>query len=140
MYDLEVPDFGKGPLTLSAVVLMAAADRSVTATPKALTGVLSNAPTVKREFSSGTSVSLYVEAYLNTDRREPRTVELTIEVRDDQQRVVRSIRDRRTRNDKGTEVFSVAVPLDVQAGSYALHVEATSGATAVGRDVPIRIR
>lgn len=140
MYDLEVPDFGKGPLTLSNVVLMTAADRSVTATPKALTGVLSNAPTVKREFSSGTLVSLYVEAYLNTDRREARSVELIIEVRDDQQRVVRSIRDRRTRNDKGTEAFSVAVPLDVQAGSYALHVEATSGATAVSRDVPIRIR
>ena len=62
------------------------------------------------------------------------------QVRDDQQRVLRSIRDRRTRNDKGTEVFSVAVPLDVQAGIYALHVQATSGATAVSRDIPIRIR
>ena len=140
IYDLEVPDFGKSPLALSTVVLMTAADRSVTATPKALTGVLSTAPTVKREFSSGTSVSLYVEAYLNANQREPRTVELKVEVRDEQQRVLRSIRDRRTRNDKGTEAFSVAVPIDVQAGSYALHVEATSGATAVSRDIPIRIR
>ena len=119
---------------------MTAADRSVTATPRALTGVLSTAPTVKREFSSGTSVSLYVEAYLNANQREPRTVELKVEVRDDQQRVFRSVRDRRTRNEKGTEAFSVAVPLDVQAGSYALHVEATSGASAVSRDIPIRIR
>jgi hypothetical protein len=139
MYDLEVPDFGKSPLALSSVVLMTAADRSVTATPKALTGVLSTAPTVKREFSSGTSVSLYVEAYLNTNQREPRAVELNVEVRDDQQRVLRSVRDRRTRNDKGTEAFSLAVPLDVQAGSYALHVEAKSGATVVSRDIPIRI-
>jgi hypothetical protein len=119
---------------------MTAADRSVTATPKALTGVLSTAPTVKREFSSGTSISLYIEAYLNADRREPRTVELKVEVRDDQQRVFRSVRDRRTRNDKGTEAFSVAVPLDVQAGIYALHVEAVSGATVVSRDIPIRVR
>jgi VWFA-related protein len=102
MYDLEVPDFGKNPLALSTVVLMTAADRSVTATPKSLTGVLSTAPTVTREFSSGTPVSLYVEAYLNADRREPRTVELKVEVRDDQQQVFRSVRDRRTRNDKGT--------------------------------------
>jgi hypothetical protein len=140
MYDLEVPDFAKGPLALSSVVLMSAADRSVTATPKALTGVLSTAPTVKREFSSGTSVSLYVEAYLNANQREPRTVELTAEVRDDHQRVFRTVRDRRTRNDKGTEAFSVAVPLDVQVDSYALHVEATSGATTISRDIPIRIR
>ena len=140
MYDLEVPDFGKSPLALSTVVLLTAADRSVTATPKALTGVLATAPTVKREFVSGTPVSLYVEAYLNANQREPRAVELTVDVRDEQQRVLRSIRDRRTRNDKGTEVFAVAVPLDVQAGNYALHVEATSGATAVSRDIPIRIR
>ena len=139
MHDLEVPDFSKGPLALSSVVLMTNADRAVTMTPRALTGVLSTAPTVKREFSSGTSVSLYVEAYLNTNQREPRTVELNVEVRDDQQRVFRSVRDRRTRNDKGTEAFSLAVPLDVQAGSYAFHVEATSGATVVSRDIPIRI-
>jgi VWFA-related protein len=139
MYDLEVPDFNKSPLALSTVVLMTAADRSVTATPKALAGVLSMAPTVKREFASGTSLSLYFEAYVNSDRREFRTVDVNVELRD-QQQVFQTVRDRRTRKDRGTETFSVAVPLDVQAGSYALHVEATSGTTRVSRDIPIRIR
>ena len=141
IFDLEVPDFDKGPLTLSTVVLMTAADRAVTASPKALTGVFPMAPTPKREFPPGTPVSLYVEAYLNADRREPRSVALKVELRDAQQRVLLGITDRRTRNDKGTEAFSLAMPpLDVPAGSYTLHVEATSEQIAVSRDIPIRLR
>jgi hypothetical protein len=34
----------------------------------------------------------------------------------------------------------MAVPLDVDAGSYVLHVEATSGDANVSRDIPIRVR
>jgi VWFA-related protein len=141
MYDLEIPDFNKGPLALSTVVLMTTADRAVTVSPRALTGVLPMAPTPKRDFPPGTPLLLYAEAYLNADRREPRSVELNIEVRDAQQRVLLGINDRRTRNDKGTERFSVAVPpLDVPAGSYTLHVEATSAQTVLSRDIPIRVR
>ena len=141
IYDLDVPDFDKGPLALSTVVLMTAADRAVTASPKALTGVLPMAPTPKREFPSGTPMLLYAEAYLNANRREPRSVELKVELRDAQQRVLLGITDQRTRNDKGTVAFSVAMPpLDVPAGSYTLHVEASSAATVVSRDIPIRVR
>jgi len=140
MYDLEVPDFSKGPVALSSVVLTTNADRSVTTIPRAFTTVFSTAPTAKREFSSGTSVSLYLEAYLNADRREARIVDLRVDLRDEQGRVLRSISDRRTRTDKGTEVFAAAVPLNVQAGVYAIHVEAASGAAVVSRDIPIRVR
>ena len=98
------------------------------------------APAPKREFPSGTLLLLYAEAHLNANGREPRSVELTVELRD-AQRILLAINERRRRNDKGTETFTVAVPpLDVPAGSYTLRVGATSGALAVSRDIPIRIR
>ena len=53
---------------------------------------------------------------------------------------MRSARDRRTRTAKGTETFLTAVPLDVDAGSYVVHVEATSGDTTVSREIPIQVR
>ena len=140
MYDLEVPDFGKGRLTLSAVALSAPGDdRPITVMPRGA-NVLPFFPTLNREFAAGTRISLYVEVYDNAGGRQPNTLELKVEVRDQQGRIVRSGSDRRTRTTKGTETFQVEVPLIVEAGIYALHVEATSGTDSVRRDVPIRVR
>jgi len=127
MYDLDVPDFDKGRLALSAVALSTA-------------GTGPAASTVSREFAAGTPLSLYVEAYDNANGREPRTIELKVEVRDPEGRVVRSAGDRRTRSTKGTDAFSIALPLEVDPGSYVLHVEATSGETVVARVIPIAVR
>lgn len=127
MYDLDVPDFDQGRLTISAVALSTA-------------GTGPAASTVSREFAAGTPLSLYVEVYDNAAGRASRAIELTVDVRSVDGRNIRSARDRHTRTTKGTETFAVAVPLDVAAGSYVLHVEATSGDATVSRDIPIRVR
>lgn len=127
MYDLDVPDFDKGPLTMSAVALS-----TTTADP--------TMSTVEREFAGGTRLALYVEVYDNVRGRGPRTIDLKIGVRNNEGRIVRTVGDRRTRTARGTETVDVGVPLDMEAGRYVLHVEATSGETTVSREVPITVR
>jgi hypothetical protein len=97
-------------------------------------------PTLNREFAAGTRISLYVEVYDNAGGRQPNALELKVEVRDQQGQTVRTGSDRRTRTAKGTETFLVEVPLNIDAGRYALHVEVTSGKDSVSSDVPITIR
>ena len=126
MYDLDVPDFQKGRLALSAIALSTA-------------GTGPAASTLSREFAASTPLSLYVEVYDNAAGRDSRTIELAVDVRSLDGRNIRNARDRRTRTAKGTETFSMAVPLDVDEGSYVLHVEAASGDTNVSRDIPIRV-
>ena len=124
MYDLDVPDFDRGRLTMSAVALVTAGTGPATST-------------VSRAFAAGTPLSLHVEVYDNAPGRDLRTIELTVDVRSVDGRNLRSARDRRSRTAKGTETFSMAVPLDVDAGTYVLHVEAASGETVVARAIPI---
>ena len=127
MYDLDVPDFDKGPLTMSAVAVS-----TTTADP--------TMSTVEREFAGGTRLALYVEVYDNVRGRGPRTIDLKIGVRNAEGRIVRTVGDRRTRTAQGTETIDVGVPLNMEAGRYVLHVEATSGETTVNREIPIMVR
>ena len=140
MYDLEVPDFGKGPLTLSSVVLTEHPDRAVTVRPNTSASVFRGTPTLNREFATGAAVSIYAEAYDNASGRGPRAVDLNLEVRDTEGRTVRKAGDRRSRDVRGTQQFWLAVPLDIDPGSYVIHVEAAVGGAAASRDVPIRVR
>lgn len=127
MYDLDVPDFDKGPLTMSAVAVS-----TTTADP--------TVSTVERVFAVGTRLALYVEVYDNVRGRVPRTIELKIGLRNSEGRIVRTVGDRRTRTAPGTETVDVGVPLDIGAGPYVLYVEATSGETTVSREIPIMVR
>jgi hypothetical protein len=95
---------------------------------------------VEREFAGGTRLALYAEVYDNVRGRGPRTIELTIGVRNNDGRIVRTVGDRRTRTGPGTETVDVGVPLDMEAGRYVLRVEATSGETTVSREIPITVR
>ena len=138
MYDLDVPDFRKGRLALSAVALSTTGpDRPVTVVPTAA-NVLPFFPALIREFEAGTQIRLYVEAYDN-DGGDPAPIELKVELRGQQGDVVRRGSDRRASTAKGTETFVVNVPLDVNPGSYTLRVEARTGTDAVSRDIPIRV-
>lgn len=138
MYDLDVPDFRKGRLALSAVALsITGPDRPVTVIPTAA-HVLPFFPTLFREFEAGTQIRLYVEAYDN-DGRDPAPIELKVELRGQQGDVVRRGSDGRASTAKATETFVVNVPLDVNPGSYTLRVEAAMGTDAVSREIPIRV-
>ena len=57
------------------------ADRPVTVSPTAA-NVLPFFPTLSREFVGGTRISLYVEAYSNARGRDPKSIELKVDVRD----------------------------------------------------------
>lgn len=127
MYDLDVPEFDKGRMTMSPVALSTG-------------GTGPAASTARREFAAGTPLSLYVEVYDNSAGRDSHTIELAADLRDVGGLSMRSARDRRVRTTKGTETFFMAVPLDVDAGSYVLHVEATTGNASVSRDIPIAVR
>ena len=127
MYDLDVPDFDKGPLTMSAVAIS-----TTTADP--------TMSTVEREFARGTRLALYLEVYDNGRGRGPRTIDLKIGVRNNEGRIVQAVADRRTRTGRGTETVDVGVPLDMEAGRYVLHVEAISGDTTASRKIPIMVR
>src|SRR5688572_9037986 len=100
VYDLDVPDFDKGSLTMSALALL-----TTTADPAM--------STVEREFAGGTRLALYVEVYDNGRGHGPRTIDLKIGVRNNEGRSVRTVSDRRTRTARGTETVDVGVPLDM---------------------------
>ena len=139
MYDLDVPDFRNGRLALSAVALSTTGPERPVSVMPAAANVLPFFPTLSREFAAGAQISLYVEAYDNQGRNAT-PIELKVEVLGDRLQVVRSGSDRRARTAKGTETFVVAVPLDVSPGNYVLRVEASIGADAISRDIPIRVR
>ena len=83
MYDLEVPDFTKGPLVMSGVALTSeAAEHAVTSAPAApLRDLLPSPPTAVREFDRGDTLTIYAEVYQNIRQRTPNTVTLTAELR-----------------------------------------------------------
>ena len=82
VYDLDVPDFGKGPLTMSGIALTTASAAAMTTLRPhdPLGDVLSTPPTTSREFAIGEQVVLFAEVYDNREARRndgPRTIELT---------------------------------------------------------------
>jgi VWFA-related protein len=139
---VDVPDFGKDPLTLSGVVLHDAAAR--TATPaEALGGVIDVAPTTRREFTTAHRVVALVRAY---ERRsdESAAVNVTFRVLDEQLREVlaepMSVPADRFAADGSAEV-RFNLPLDkLQPGAFVLRVDATRGSSTARREVPFTVR
>jgi VWFA-related protein len=150
LYDLDVPDFYKSPLTMSGVALTAASSAQVaTITPKdPLAGLLPGPPTTAREFARGDELRLFAEFYENARNAPPHVLDFRAELRAGGGRVVRASADERSSSelDKGTGGygFEARLPLaDIEPGLYVLHVEGRvrNDATAtMSRDVLIRVR
>ena len=150
LYDLEVPDFYKAPLTMSGVALTsAAAAQVVTVKPKDPLGdVMPGPPTTAREFRRGDVLSLFTEFYENARNAPPHMLDFRAELRADGGRVVQQSVDERssTELDKGTGGYGFEARLalaDVEPGLYVIHVEGrvrTSATAAVSRDIQIRVR
>ncbi|HLG58399.1 MAG TPA: VWA domain-containing protein [Vicinamibacterales bacterium] len=150
VYDLEVPDFTKGPLALSGVALgSSSSSRVMTMTSKSpFAARLPGSITSSREFASGDTLGIYAEAYENLKDAIPHTVDLTAELRADGGNVVRRVADERSSSDlqgnRGGHGFAAELPLDaLSPGIYVVHVEARSNAAGrptVSRDIQIRIR
>ena len=149
-YDLEVPDFNAGPLTMSGVALTSSlAGVTPTAggfTDEDLKKMLPGPPTVSRVFRAGEEVALLAEVY-DGQLSSPHKVDITTTVRSDDGREVLRLADQRDsaelQGSKGGYGYTARVPLKgLSPGLYVLKVEAQSrlgkGATT-SREVQFRV-
>ena len=142
MYDLDVPDFSKPPLALSALSLASRGAEAALALPsKSVRPVVPRAPIATRDFAAGDTLWVYGEIYDNK-AKEAHRLDVTAELRDGNgRRVGRAVTESRA-DGKPVQMFEAALPLDVRPGAYALHVEVRSTnpkQAAASRDVPLRV-
>jgi VWFA-related protein len=149
-YDLEVPDFTDGTMTMSGLLLtssLAGQVRTVNGDPddeirKALPGP----PTVTREFLSNEEIALVAEVYDN-ELKTPHKVDITTSLRSDDGRELYKHADERASSELGKGGggygYTARVPLKgLSPGLYLLRVEARSRlgkGAAVSREVQIRV-
>jgi VWFA-related protein len=149
LHDLVIAPFEKAPVTMSDVLLAsrAAMQTATTNTDPALTGVLTEPPTVARTFDRGDILTAFAELYDNRkDQAVP--IALTTAVVDTAGRVV-------YRSEETVEAFSfeparrayrhtVSIPLkDLSAADYTLRISAKprhGTAREAVREVPFAIR
>ena len=150
IHDLEVPDFGREALAMSGVSLTSDAAggaptiRAAELVPTALPGV----PIATREFDAGSTLSLYAEVYENLRNDAAHTVDLTVDLRTDDGRVVSSTSEERSSKElagrSGGYGFVTQVPLrDAAPGIYVIHVEGRANIgdrPTVARDIQILVR
>lgn len=150
VYDLDVPDFSKGALTMSGVSLTSVDQSTVqTASPKVpLSGLLPGPITATRDFAATDTLAIYTEVYESARNAPTHGVDLTLELRADDGRVVTTRSDERSSSElagkPGGYGFAAELPLDgLTPGIYVIHVEARANIgnrPTVSRDVQIRVR
>ena len=147
-YDLDVPDFSKGPLTMSDVLLESeVAMRRLTIRPDTLlAAALPGPPTTLREFFPIDTVAVYVEVYDNqTDKAHD--VETVVTVTNEKgEAVFQSPEKRRSQEAVATNgVYGVRTKISMEKlppGRYMLAVEARqmqNRAISAGRAVPFQV-
>jgi hypothetical protein len=145
-FDIDVPDFSKGRLTISSLALAAAGDASLATFANPFDPVLPAAPTVLREFPAGDEVAAFVELYPNQPQ-PTHSIDITTTVRDSAGAAVFTHTDDRSTEDlkgkPGALGYGVIVPLDGwKPGLYVLTVEAKprlNGEAAVSRSIQFKV-
>jgi VWFA-related protein len=151
--DLDAPDFTKGPIAMSGLVLSTLASARIpTANPGGndLKDVLPAPPSASREFARGDELTVFGEIYDNLGTSTAHRVVITTSILSDDGKTVFSTTDER-RSDEltgsagpGGYGHIARIPLSTLAsGRYVLHVEArpTLGSSApVSREVEFRVR
>jgi hypothetical protein len=151
LYDLEVPDFYRAPLTMSGVALTAASARlTPTVLPKnPLADFLPAPATTAREFSRDDELALFAEFYENAPGAPPHGLDITTTLRDDTGRILTQNTDERSstelKGQQGGYGFTARIPLrTLEPGLYVIRVEGRTRIgdreNAIGRDVQIRVR
>ncbi len=142
-YDLEVPDFTKGDVAMSGLLITAASSRLLltpepdTTVPAAL---LPGPATSRREFVQGDTLNVFAEVYDNA-RGQRRDIEvattLLAEIGTDVFRSTQSLgADGQGSAKNSSFQYSTSIPLkDIAPGRYLLRVDATArgAATDSGR-------
>ena len=148
VYDVEVPDFGRAPLTMSGVSLTSKALSDVTTMrPKEpLKGLLPGPITAAREFPRGDLLTLFAEVYENAVKTT-HTIELTAELRSEGGPASGRVSEQRSSTElqgkSGGYGFTPSLSLDVAPGRYVIHVEGRSSVgdrPSVSHDILIRVR
>lgn len=146
--DLDVPDFSKGQLDMSGIVLTApSANRMLTAnSDPGLKDVLPTPATAARDFPRSDTITLFADVYDN--QTAPHRVAITTTVTADDGRAVFTAGDERgsqeLQGQKGGYGYTAKIPLaELPAGRYVLRVEAktllSTGGTAA-RELEFRVR
>ena len=141
-YDIEVPDFSKGRLALSGVVVSAAPGRVVAPRDK-LAAVVPVIPTCQRDFRTDDQVTAYLEVY-QPGKQLLSPVQLAVTMTDsagvkltehhDTLAADRFAKDR-------TAGARLAVPVaDLRPGPYLLTIEAAQQKISVRRQVRFTVR
>jgi VWFA-related protein len=149
IYDLQVPDFPKDPLSMSGVLLASAfANQIPTANPDAeFKTVLPAPPTTIRDFPRNDSLALFTEVYDNQTKAPHRVAIKTTVIADDGNVVHTSEDERKSEELQGARGgYGYATTIDTKnmsPGRYVLRIEATTlltdGAKAM-RELEFRIR
>lgn len=148
-YDLAVPDFTKGAISMSGVALTSgrAGDAPTIAPQNALAGVMPGPATAEREFAPGDTIALFAEFYERATKTR-HDVEMRAELQAGDGRVIRQTASTQSSTDvdasRGGLGFAARLPLEgVPAGRYVVHVSGTvadGDRPTVSHDIPIRIR
>ena len=148
--DLEVPDFSRRPLMMSGVSLTsAAAGRAFTLRiAEPLSGTMPGPLVAAREFDASDTITMYTEFYENQRDAALHTIDVKVELRSNEGRVVSTTAEQRSSTELAGRVggygFLAQVPLkDLEPGLYVLHVEARANVgerPTVSRDIQIRVR
>ncbi len=132
LYDLDVPDFYKGPLVMSGLVMTSMAGAAdVTAKPdEELKPVLPGPPIALRTFPRNDAITLFAEVYDN-DTTSPHKVDITATVTSDDGKVMYKTDEERSSADlqgkRGGYGYTTEIPMkDLPLGLYVLKVEARS--------------
>jgi VWFA-related protein len=150
LYDVEVPDFYKLPLSMSGVALTSTAAGQVS-TIKAkdpLAEFLPGPATTVREFQRNESLALFAEFYEGQGGRAAHTLEFRAELRAEGGRVVRETAEERSSTEiqgaSGGYGFGARFTFeDLDPGLYVIHVQGQARVgdrPTVSRDIQIRIR
>jgi hypothetical protein len=148
VYDLDVPDFSKGPISMSGLAITSPSSaRLPTVRPDVeLRQVMPAPPVAAREFQAEEELALFAEVYDNT-AASPHKVDITTTVTADEGKVMFKSDETRDSSDlqgkSGGYGYTTRVPLKgLSPGIYVLKVEARSrlgaGPTA-DRQVQFRI-
>jgi VWFA-related protein len=139
---VDVPDFGRDPLTLSGAVLL---DRRAPTLPlpEALAGILDAAPTTRRDFTVSDQITALVRIYQRAGR-PPTDVNVLFHIFDDKlqeagatERLLETTEFAKT----GAADARFPVPLEtLRPGAYVMRIGITGGDPALRRDVRFRVK
>jgi VWFA-related protein len=146
--DLDVPDFTKDPIALSAVAIAATADRYASnSVTDPFNGGLPGMPTTLRDFPPNGEFAVWVQVYDNQPA-PPHRLDITTTVKADDGRVVFTNSAERSTDElhgtPGAFDYSTRIPMTGwMPGFYVLSIDAKSrvrDAQLVSRVIPFRVR